>query len=222
MSSVNPTPTRLKQKEMNPRLRSKINNLEVKYIEFVNNCSSYLQSPQPRSHYERRIPEERLNEKRGKSKEYVTQNTILKRKNEILTKTVEELNTKIGALESLHHDANLNKEFTEKIRKKKEFLEKQEIDLIKLKNELEKSKLEVNMIKSNYRERDKNSRGESRVIKKSKSPLSHRYYPKTREYSPIERKPSVSPIQRVISPRDRRAHSIKRTQKCSGKTREDS
>ena len=210
MSSVNRNLSKGKQKEMNPRLRSKINNLEVKYIEFVNNCSSYLQSPHPHSQHQQRIPNDRIGEKRGKSNEYQTENVTLKRKNEILTKTVDELNTKISALESLNQDANLNKEFSEKIQKKKEFLEKQEMDLIKLKNELERSKLEVSVLKNNYTERDRNFGGEIKVITKSKSPLSHRYIPKARDYSPIDRKPSVSPMQRGLSPRDIRAHSMKK------------
>lgn len=213
MSSArsNTTSERSKPKVINSQLLSKISNLESRYNEFVSNCSSYLGSPHTRPTFEKKIPTDRLNEKRGKSSELCNQNIVLKRQNGILTKTVEELNKKIVSLESISDESALNKEFSQKIQQKARFLEKQEGDLAKLKHDLEKSKNEVAMLKNNYTEREKTSRGNTQGLKKhSKSPTSLRFYPKTRDYSPIDRKSPISPAHRHVSPHDRASSTLKK------------
>ena len=207
-SSLTSKGTKKKNLELN--LRFKMDNLEQKYNEFVNNCSSIIQSPHPQSRCERKLPTERLVEKRGKSNEFFNENAKLKRQNYILSKAVEELNAKVTSLESYKNEHILNKEFEKKYQHKKQMLDKQEKDLIKLKKDLEKSKLETSLIKNNYTEREKSSRGQSQPMKKSKSPISQRFYPKNRDFSPIERTSSISPISQAISPTSRRNHSMKK------------
>ncbi|OMJ79994.1 hypothetical protein SteCoe_19867 [Stentor coeruleus] len=195
----------------NPSVKSKINRLEIKYSELMNNFPTFLQSPSSSKHNSKNFPAERLNQKRGKSTDNANENQKLKRQNQILTKAIEELNSKIAAFEKTQNNHMAVGDLEKKLIAKNEMLDKQEQDLIRLKKEVEKSKYELQMTKSNNTERDKNSRvGSSHPSQKSKSPITQRFMPKNRDYSPMDRKLAVITVDNTVSPKDRENYSKKK------------
>ena len=194
-------------------LVAKLNTLETKYTEFINNCSNYIQAPKSPKPQKKLPQSEKISSKRTQSSDLSKENQKLKRQIDILSSTIEELNQKVSTQEKMSNEYSVSKELDKILKTKNILLEKQEQDLIHLKKELERSKFESQSAKTQQTEKEKISKtGSSQVtknLKNNKSPLSQRWAPKVREYSPIDRKASVSPINRNISPRDRVHHNLK-------------
>ena len=197
-------------KELNPSLKNKIEVLENKYHDFIANCSSFLQDESKvKPDIKSSSLNEKLVQKREPYNEYFKENIKLRNENSVLTKTIQELSSKLSEIEGLHTETILNKDFEGKIQLKKHFLDQQEKNMLILQQELDKTKNELCVIKNRYKEPENQqirsvTPGICSSAQKAKIQL-----PKTKEYTPVTRKKIGSPISRSVSPKDRNAHNTK-------------
>lgn len=186
-------------------LKIKLSDLESKYTEFMNHCSSYIQNPMsPHTQKPQKKPAPR-----GLSSDISKENNKLRRQNELLSNTISQLNLQISSLNLNISELKASKDLEKILKTKSQLLEKQELEMHQLKKELEKMKIELASSKDRNVEQDRQKTVSSQITKNSKSPLSQRWLPKHRDFSPIDRKNLISPINLNVSPKDRTAHHLK-------------
>lgn len=193
------------------QLKSKLEALQDKYSEFINNCSN-LFSEENTTKKEKRlqIPAERIVQKQKKHNEYYKENVKLKRENTVLSKTVNDLSTKVTELEIKTTEPSVLKEPEDHTEIKKQLIEKQEYDICLLQQELEKTKYEIGSMKKIFKE---NERVQPRCVTPNQNIGKKNPYlrlPKQKAYSPVSRNRKASPISRSVSPKDRAAHTMKK------------
>ena len=186
-------------------LKIKLSDLESKYTEFVSHCSSYMQNPiSPDS---QKPPKKSA--PRGLSSDISKENNKLRRQNEVFSNTITQLNLQISSLNLNISELKASKDLEKILKTKSQLLEKQELEMHQLKKELEKMKIELASSKGKNVDPGRQKTVSSQITKTSKSPLSQRWLPKHRDFSPIDRKNLISPINLNISPNDRTAHQLK-------------
>lgn len=170
-------------------LKTKLNNFEIKYEEFVNNCSAYLRASDSvlpsRPRYVETYRENRNDS--SVSREVVK----LKRQNEILMKTVEEINRQERSKSRTKEEFEVG-ELKEKLKKSEEMvlvLRAQVEGLGKVRNEAGEGKKSASL----------SGRGLARGKGVSKE----------RNFTPVERK-AVSPIYTTVPQKSRERHSLKK------------
>lgn len=180
-------------------LQAKFSVIEPKYSEFIHNCSAYLRSSETPSRV--KFTDNRRHDSSDISKE----NSKLRRQNEILTKTLQELSRlekekTAGSPEPIpEHNASFKTSvLAEQLQESKQMVEKLTLQL-KTFRKPEKEELA----------KSQENRPES--LKKSASPArtTSRSQMKERNFTPIQRS-SMSPIYQTVSDHSRRQHSLKK------------
>ena len=196
--------------EPNPSLKSKIHALEGKYNEFISNCSNFLhEDPKQKSEFKPQISLEKISSIREPLSENYKELLKIRKENIVLTKTVQELSSKISNIEETQAEIMINKQFQDNFEAKKRLLDKQEQDIFQLKQELEKTKVELNFIKNRSKEQAPQNRSATPLVK-NLSKYTKLQLSKPKEYTPIERRKNDSPISRSISPKEKLTHNTKK------------
>lgn len=137
------------------QLKSKLDALQDRYSEFMNNCSNlFSEDVTGKKEPHLQVPGEKIAEKQKNHNEFYKENIKLKRKNDLLSKTVNELSTKVVELESKNPDPVVSKEIVDKAENKKKLIEKQDLDIVLLQQELVKAKFEIGTIKNTLKENE--------------------------------------------------------------------
>ena len=180
-------------------IQAKFNVIEPKYSEFITNCSVYLRSSETPSR--NKLPDSRRHDSSDISKE----NSRLRRQNEILTKTLQELSRleKEKTAGSPEPIAEINESFkssalAEELNESKQMVEKL---TLQLKTFRKPEKEELAKSQENRTETAKKSASPARTTSRSQM--------KERNFTPIQRS-SMSPISQTVSDHSRRQHSLKK------------
>ena len=200
---------KVSNQELNPGLKLKIEALEGKYNEFINNCSTFLQDdPKARSEAKINLSPEKIDKRRESFNEYHKEVLKLRRENSVLIKTVENLSSRITSLEKEQVELIVDKQFEGKSESNRKTLHKQEHDILAMNQELNKSR--ANTGKTKFKDSDSRPIRSSTpgVCKKTQKVGTSVY--KYKEFNPIFKERMASPISRSVSPKDRVNYSIKK------------
>ncbi|OMJ93300.1 hypothetical protein SteCoe_3766 [Stentor coeruleus] len=137
------------------QLKSKLDALQDRYFEFMSSCSNlFSEDITAKKEPNLKVPTEKIAEKQKNHNEYYKENIKLKRKNNVLAKTVNELNTKVVELKLKSPDPALLKELEDKVENKKKLYEKQDSDIALLQQEIVKANYEIGTIKKTLKENE--------------------------------------------------------------------
>ena len=191
---------------LTPKLKSKLDALQGKYNEFMSNCATlFEEDSKPKSFS--KISPARILKKRESHNEFFKESEKLRRKNTFLSKVVNDLSDKVSNLESQNSESLVLKNFEDKLESKKKLLEQQEQEMVTLQKELEKTRIELNLINRQHRE-SKALKCQTPVLQSSVTRSVLRLS-KPKDFTPMNRNRSGSPISRSISPKERINHQNK-------------
>ena len=189
-----------------PKLKSKLDAYQGKYNEFMSNCATLFEEdskPKPFS----KVSPARILKKRESHNEFFKESEKLRRKNTFLSKVVIDLSDKVTNLESQNSESLVLRNFEDKLESKKKVLEQQEQEMVTLQKELEKTRIELNLINRQHRE-SKALKCQTPILQSSVTRSVLRLS-KPKDFTPMNRNHSGSPISRSISPKERINHQNK-------------
>ena len=183
-----------------PKLKSKLDAIQGKYNEFMSNCATLFEEDSKSKPFKKISPTNIL-KKRESHNEFFIESEKLRRENNFLSKVVTDLSDKVINLESQQSESLVLKNFEYNLESKKKFLEKQEEEMVSLQKELEKTRVELNLIKKQHTE-SKALKCQTPVLRNSVTRCGLRLS-KPKDFTPLNRNRSGSPISRSISPQER-------------------